>query len=79
MVASIADRVKGVIIENSFAKEDEVVPEARFEEDLGVDSLGAIEITCGLEEEFGIEIPDDIPETWKTVAACIAYCEKAVL
>lgn len=79
MADSIAERVKRVIRDNSFAKEDEIVPEARFEEDLDVDSLGAIEITMGLEEEFGIEIPDDVSESWVTVGACIAYCEKAVL
>jgi acyl carrier protein len=37
---------------------DEIVPESRFIEDLGLDSLDSVELIMAVEEEFGIEVPD---------------------
>lgn len=45
-------------------------------QDLGMDSLDCVELVMALEEDFGLEIPDDIPDTWRTVGDVVAYIER---
>lgn len=47
----------------------------RFKEDLGVDSLSSIELMMGLEDEFGLEIPDETAEKILTLEDAINYLE----
>ena len=58
------------------AKEDALKPEARFVEDLGADSLDTVELVMALEEEFGIEIPDEDAEHILTVGKLVDYLEQ---
>ena len=55
----IDQRVKDIIVEQLGVKPDQVTPEAKFIEDLGADSLDTVELIMALEEEFGIEVPDE--------------------
>ena len=55
-------RVKEIIVEQLGVNEDQVTPEAKLLEDLGADSLDAVELVMAIEEEFGIEVPDDEAE-----------------
>ena len=57
-------------------EEDLVKPEASFVDDLGADSLDTVELVMALEEEFGIEIPDEEAEKITHVKEAIAYIEK---
>jgi acyl carrier protein len=50
--------------------------EAHFVDDLGADSLDTVELIMELEEEFGIEIPDEDAEKITTVGAAVDYVEK---
>ena len=52
--------------------ESKVVPEARFKEDLDADSLDLVEMIMALEEEFGIEVPEEEVESIKTVGEAFA-------
>jgi acyl carrier protein len=54
---------------------EEVNPEASFVDDLGADSLDTVELVMALEEEFGIEIPDEDAENISTVGDAISYIE----
>ena len=74
-MASVADRVKEIIVEQLGVNEDQVVPEAKFIEDLGADSLDTVELVMALEEEFGAEIPDEEAEKLTTVGDAIKYIE----
>jgi acyl carrier protein len=56
--------------------EDEVTPEASFVEDLGADSLDTVELVMALEEEFGIEIPDEDAEKILTVGKALDYIKE---
>ena len=70
------DRITKIIKEQLGAEESEVTPEARFVDDLGADSLDTVEILMAIEEEFGIEIPDEDAENAKTVGDVIGYINK---
>jgi acyl carrier protein len=71
--ASVEKRVKDIIVEQLGVKEEEVVPEASFVDDLGADSLDLVELVMLLEEEFGQEIPDEDAEKIQTVQDAIDY------
>lgn len=72
---SIESKVKSIIVEQLGVKEDQVVPEAKFIEDLGADSLDTVELVMALEEEFGIEVPDEEAEKLQSVGDVIKYIE----
>jgi len=57
-------------------KPDQVTPEAKFVEDLGADSLDIVELIMALEEEFGIEVPDEQAEKLLTVGDVTKYVEE---
>lgn len=61
-MASIAERVKKIIIDQLGVDEEEVTINAHFVEDLGADSLDTVELVMAFEEEFGLEIPDEDAE-----------------
>lgn len=69
----IFDKVKKVTVEELGVKDDEVTMTASFTEDLGADSLDVVELVMALEEEFGIEIPDDDVTNLKTVNDAVEY------
>ena len=70
------EKVVEVVVEQLGVKKEEVRPEARFIEDLGADSLDTVELVMSLEEEFGIEIPDEDAEKIATVGDAIKYIEE---
>ena len=73
----IDQRVKDIIVEQLGVKADQVTPEAKLIEDLGADSLDAVELIMALEEEFGIEVPDEQAEKLQSVGDVIKYIEEA--
>lgn len=72
---STFDRVKDVIIDKLGVEEEKVTLEASFVDDLGADSLDTVELIMQLEEEFGIEIPDEDAEKMTTVKAAVDYVD----
>ncbi|MGA2178354.1 MAG: acyl carrier protein [Verrucomicrobiota bacterium] len=72
----IDQRVKDIIVEQLGVKPDQVTPEAKFIEDLGADSLDTVELIMALEEEFGIEVPDEQAEKLLTVGDVGKYIEE---
>lgn len=75
-MASTFDRVKQVVVKQLEVSEDEVTETASFVDDLGADSLDVVELVMGLEEEFGIEIPDEDAEKIATVGNAISYIDE---
>lgn len=69
----IFDRVRKVTVAQLGVKEEEVVPNASFQEDLGADSLGVVELVMSFEEAFGVEIPDDDVNSLQTVQEAVDY------
>jgi acyl carrier protein len=67
----IEARVKKVLAEQLAVEEAQVVPDARFAEDLNADSHDLVEAVLALEEEWSIEIPEEEMETVKTVGQAV--------
>ena len=75
-MGTVDERVKKIIGEQLGVEEEEVTPEASFVEDLGADSLDTVELVMALEEEFGIEIPDEDAEKILTVGKALDYIKE---
>ena len=73
---STFDKVKEVILDKLGVEEDKIVTEASFVDDLGADSLDTVELIMQLEEEFGLEIPDESAEKMTTVQSAVDYIEE---
>ncbi|MCZ2328557.1 acyl carrier protein [Bartonella sp. F02] len=71
------ERVKKIIVEHLGVDADKVVGNASFIDDLGADSLDTVELVMAFEEEFGVEIPDDVAETIVTVNDAVKFIDKA--
>ena len=71
-------KIRSIISEQLGVKQEEVTDQAKFVEDLGADSLDTVELVMALEEEFGIEIPDEDAEKMTTVGAAMRYIEEKV-
>lgn len=76
MAEAVNDRVRAIIAEQLGVKLEEVTDGASFIEDLGADSLDTVELVMALEEEFGIEIPDEDAEKMVTVGDAIKYIDQ---
>lgn len=75
---SVEERVKEIIAQQLGLKKEEIRLESSFVEDLGADSLDTVEVVMALEEEFGIDIPDEEAEKITTVGEAIKYIEAKV-
>lgn len=67
MSADIDSRLMRILVEELDLEEEKLHPDANFEEDLDVDSLGVVELLMALEDEFDVEIPDEEAENITTV------------
>ena len=76
MAKPVEERVKEIICEQLGVEPDEVIPSAKFIEDLGADSLDTVELVMAFEEEFNLEIPDEDAEKIATVGAAIQYIKE---
>ncbi len=72
----LQEKVRSIIAEQLGVKPEEVTPQASFIDDLGADSLDTVELVMALEEEFGVEIPDEEAEKLVTVGDAIKYIEE---
>ena len=75
-MSDVAQKVKAIIAEQLGAKVEDVIDGASFVDDLGADSLDTVELVMALEEEFGIEIPDEDAEKMSNVGEAVRYVEE---
>jgi acyl carrier protein len=69
-------KVKEIIARELEVDLKQLQPEAKFIEDLGADSLDIVELVMALEEEFGIDIPDEDADKLKTVGDAMNYLQQ---
>ena len=77
MAENITEKVTEIIVEQLGVSADQVKPESNLIEDLGADSLDAVELVMAVEEEFGIEVPDEEAEKLRSVGDIISHAEAA--
>ena len=71
----VLDQIKDIFVDALGCDEDDVTLEANLKEDLDADSLDAVELIMSIEEEFDIEIPDEVAQNMKTVKDIVDYIE----
>jgi acyl carrier protein len=69
----VAERVKGVLVDQLGVDESEITEEASFQEDLDADSLDLVELIMELEDQFDIKISDEQAQQIQTVGQAIDY------
>ena len=77
-MATVSDRLKNIVVDQLGVDENEVVPSAKFANDLGADSLDLVELIMSIEEGFStpsqkVTIPDEDAEKILTVQDAIDY------
>ena len=72
---NIEQRVKKIVAEQLGVAEADIKNESSFVNDLGADSLDTVELVMALEDEFGIEIPDEEAEKITTVQLAIDFTQ----
>ena len=73
--AEMEARLKKIVADRLGVEEAAIVPSARFAEDLKADSLDLVELIMALEEEFGVDSPDDVAEKILTVGDALTYID----
>ncbi|MGI6177448.1 MAG: acyl carrier protein [Eubacterium sp.] len=69
------EKIREIIVEQLGVDESMVTMETNLMKDLEADSLDAVEIIMAIEEEYGIEVPDEDAEKFQTVADLVKYVE----
>jgi acyl carrier protein len=69
------EKVQEIVADKLGVEKTKITPEASFIDDLGADSLDTVELIMKMEEEFGIEIPDEEAEKLKTVGDVVNYLD----
>ena len=77
MSEDISSKVKKIVADHLGIDEAKVNEESSFIDDLGADSLDTVELVMAFEEEFNIEIPDEIAEKITTIKDAIEHIEKS--
>ena len=75
-MSNITDRVKKIVIDQLGVEEELVTPNASFTDDLGADSLDAVELVMALEQEFNLEIPDEDAEKLTNIEDTVKYIQE---
>jgi len=77
-MSNVAERVKKLVVENFDAEEVKVTLESSFTNDLGADSLDQVELVMSMEEEFGIEIPEEDAAKIQNLGDAVQYVTERI-
>ena len=73
----VFEKVKEILVDQLDVDEGSITANSFIIEDLGADSLDVVDIVMRLEEEFDVEVPDEVIETMKTVGDIVHFLESA--
>ena len=73
---TVLERLTKLIVNRFGASEETITMETSFKDDLGADSLEVVELIMELEDEFEMEVPDEVAEGLTTIGAVVSYIEK---
>jgi len=77
-MSEVLTKVKKIIKDHLGVEENKITESSNFIDDLGADSLDQVELVMAFEEEFGVEIPDDVAEKITTVGKAVEYISQNV-
>ena len=72
------EKVKEIIVDTISCDEEKITFEAKLQDDLGIDSLDAMELSMALEENYSITIDEDALKGFVTVGNIVEYIDKVV-
>ncbi len=75
MSESVLEKLQKIIAEQLEIDEKDITPDSDIVDDLGADSLDIVDLVMSIEDEFGIEVPDEAVEEIKTVHDAVKYIE----
>jgi acyl carrier protein len=74
--SEIESKLTDLLVDELGIERDAIALDAKFEEDLDVDSLGVVELLMALEDNFGVKIPDEEAEQITTVGEAVDLVEQ---
>lgn len=74
----VFEKIRAILAEQLDLDEDVITADSLIVEDLGADSLDAIDIVMSVEDEFSIEVPDEIVEKMESVSDIITFVENNI-
>lgn len=72
----VFERIREIICDQLDLEEDKVTMDSDIMEDFEADSLDVVDLVMSIEDEFGLEVPDDQIENFRTVADVVRYIEE---
>lgn len=72
----IFDKVKSLIAKELMIDEDKIKIDSKLSEDLGADSLDAVELIMAIEDEFGVQVSDEVAQNIHSVSDIVNFLEK---
>lgn len=71
----VFEKIRAIIVDKLDVEESRVTMDTDIMKDLEADSLDAVEVILGVEEEFGLEIPDEAADSFSKVSDIVNYVE----
>lgn len=71
----VLEKMKDILVEQLECEPEDITMESLLVDDLGADSLDAIDIVMSVEDTFKVEVPDEIIEKIETVGDIVNYIE----
>lgn len=72
----VFDQIKEMLAEQLDLDESKITMDSDIVEDLEADSLDVVDMVMSMEDEFGVEVPDEVIESFKTVGDVVRYIEE---
>lgn len=72
----VFEKIREIIVDQLGVSEESVTIETNLMKDLEADSLDAVEIIMAIEDEYGIEVPDEDAEKFQVVSDIVKYVEE---
>lgn len=72
---AVFEKIREILCDSLDLESDKVTMESSLTDDLGADSLDVVDLVMSIEDEFGVEFPDDAVEQMKTVGDVVEYIE----
>ena len=70
------EKIKAIMMDQLNIDENDITEETSFKDDLGLDSLDLFELAMAIEEEFGVEIPQEDLESIVTVGDAVEFIKE---